>query len=76
MVCPTALECSPNRRDISSGDFEMPFGIEFQGAARFFQRTVLTNAGDDILKRAALRHVVQHIVHRDQRNKRAVRYIL
>ena len=37
---------------------------------------MLADAGDDILQRPALGRVIEHVVHGDQRNKRAVGDIL
>ena len=50
----------------------MPLGIGFQQTARFLQRPMLADAGDDILQRPALRRMIKHVVDRDQRDKRGV----
>ena len=63
--------CAKQPRHLLGG-FQMPLGIGFQKAARLLQRPMLADAGDDILQRPAFRRVIQHVVHGDQRDKRAV----
>ena len=53
----------------------MPLGIGLQKSARLLQRSMLANAGDDILQRPAFGHMIKHVIHGDQRNKRAVGHV-
>ncbi len=51
----------------------MTFGIGFEQAARFVERHVLADAGDDVLQRAPLRCVIEHVVGGEQRDVRIPR---
>ena len=46
----------------------MPLGIGFEPAAGLVDGDVLADAGDDILQRAPLGRVIEHVVDGDQRN--------
>ena len=55
------------------GRFQMPFGIRIQrrpaaSSIRCSRMQVTTSC-----KRAPLRHVIKHVVHRDQRNEHPIR---
>jgi hypothetical protein len=44
-----------------------------EGEAGFVERAAVTDAGDDILERSPLRHVIVHIIRRDERHIRVIR---
>ena len=48
------------------GRFQMPLGIGLQAEAGFLDRHMLADAGQDVLQRAPLRRVIEHIVGGDQ----------
>ena len=54
----------------------MPFGMRFQHAAGCLDRHMLADAGEDILQRAALGRVIEHVVGGKQGNAGGTRYLL
>jgi hypothetical protein len=54
------------------GWLQMPLRIGFEKGARLLQRPMLANTGDDILKRAAFRPMIEHVVDGNERDKRSV----
>ena len=75
VVWPIAFDVSPKSRVISSADFRCRSALPPE-AARLLQRPMLANARDDILQRPAFGHMIEHIVHGDQRDQRGVGHVL
>ncbi len=50
--------------------FEVALGIRFETAAGIVEGEMRADAGDDVLQRAPLRRVIEHVAHRDERHIR------
>ena len=67
-VSPIASGALRNSRAISAGGFRCRSALASSRRPAVVDRHMLADAGDDVLQRAALRRVIEHVVDGDQRN--------
>ncbi len=53
-----------------AGRFQMALGIGFEPVAGGVERDMLADAGDDVLQRTPLGHMIEHVVDGDERHAR------
>ena len=73
---PESFRHITKNRSISSDDFRCRSAFDFKNPACVLQRLMLANACHDILQRTTFRHVIEHVVDRDQRHERGIGHIL